>query len=363
MSLAVFLRMACLYLVPYLLVYILCYVIWSIHFGYNHPIPYLGAIPTVATWIVFPLGLWFLLPADLLAKEDFRRKLRVYMIYCLWCIILLFQHELLTYAFYNIPSKFQFLSVFMIAVCREFDFRMRSKLVDKMMGDPDEPGIALNAITFTTLWAIFIAVRLADAEFSTLCVVLAIDFALHLKFTIEIIEEHKKIAVEGAETGRTGRSTSIITLVFSELVEGFVPIVYGICMAMAYCGPNSHLFVNIGSDFWGQKIEDIGAIFYLMSIVLTFDTASVVVTSICIRKMASINIFHEFEELLGKYWLVMGIKLAYLMSTYFGATDVNFGTDASSKWITEEGRLSLINITSYLTEEEKSILLANTTLI
>ena len=135
------------------------------------------------------------------------------------------------------------------------------------------------------------------------------------------------------------------------------------CIATAYYGPNSHLFINIGSDFWGQKIEDISSVFYPMSILLTFDTVSIVVTSLCILKITNINILQEFNKLIGRYWLIMAVKLSFTMASYFGGTDVNWGMDATAQWITQEGRLSLIYNTTYLTDEEKSLLLGNTTLI
>ena len=357
--------MTLVYLVPFFLLYTISYLIWSLQLGYNHPLPFLGILMMLLMWVIFPIGLWFVLPSDLLAKEDFRRKMLVYMMYFLWCIIVGVLTEVLSYCFENFPSNLQFLVAFMIAACREFDYQMRSKLVDKMVGDQGEPATALLAITVSAHYTFFIAVRLADAEFTTMCCVLGIDFALHLIFTIQIINENRKVAVEGSNTEKKRKSSIIVMLVFSELMAGFTPLIYGICMAMAYYGPNSYLFTNIGCDFWGEKIDDIKAIFDTMFILLAVDTASFVITSFCIWKMTNLNIFQDFEEALGKYWLIMAIKLSYMIGLFFPGTDVNAGMDhgASFQWITEEGRLTLINKTSTLTGEEKSMLLANNSLI
>ena len=133
---------------------------------------------------------------------------------------------------------------------------------------------------------------------------------------------------------------------------------------MAYYGPNAHLLVSVGSDYWGEKIEDIGDYLYSMLILFTFDTISVLVTSIILWKVININMFQEFCGILAKYWNFLFIKLAYNMAGYFTSLDVNLGGDATGEfsWITPDARLSLIYNSKDLTDEAKSILLANTTL-
>ena len=59
------------------------------------------------------------------------------------------------------------------------------------------------------------------------------------------------------------------------------------------------------------------------------------------------------------------IKMGVNMSGYFALTDVNLGMDSSLKfdWITLAGRQMLICNSSELTDVEKLMLLANSTLI
>ena len=72
----------------------------------------------------------------------------------------------------------------------------------------------------------------------------------------------------------------------------------------------------------------------------------------------------EYCEVLAKYWLFMVVRLSYLISIYFASNDVNYGLDAKGgfKWITHEGRLNLIQNTTYRDEEERSMSFANFTL-
>lgn len=247
----VFLRMYFMYIIPSAFLYLVCYYLWSIYLGFHHPMPQLGVIAYLCAWIIFQIGLWFLLPYGLLSQEEFRRKLRIYNVLLFHGVLIIIQNEVLNYLFVNLPTYFQFLTPFMVAVCYEFDLKVRSKLVEKMTGDPEESAMALVYITVNATYAFFIAIRLAEAEISTVIMVLAVEFALHFKIAYEIINEHKKITSQNAEKRKM--NNILMSLIITELMEGFVPICHGISMAMTYYGPNFHLLSNVGSTFWGKE--------------------------------------------------------------------------------------------------------------
>ena len=73
----------------------------------------------------------------------------------------------------------------------------------------------------------------------------------------------------------------------------------------------------------------------------------------------------EFHDGIKKYWFFFVMKLGLTMSGYFSITDVNLGMDVSGRfvWITSAGRDFLIYNSSEQTDEEKSMLLTNTSLI
>ena len=158
------------------------------------------------------------------------------------------------------------------------------------------------------------------------------------------------------------KSFDSVNLVTAELLEGFIPIIHGICMALAYHGPNANLLANIGSSHWGEEIDDIGPVFISMIILFSFDTFSAAVTSVWLWMTLNVNLLQEFQKVLGKYWFFMVIKLAWLEVAYISTTDINFGMDSSGNflWIDTEGWKSLINATSHLTGEEKFLLLNST---
>ena len=142
------------------------------------------------------MALWIILPSELLTKEEFRRKLRVWTVYQLWVILIVIQNEILSILFKILPAQIQFLVAFLIAGCREFDLRVRAKFITNMMGQEDEIGLALNYIGIEVLYAYFVSVRMDEAESSTILCVVVIDFVYHLNTTYRIIKEHRRIASE-----------------------------------------------------------------------------------------------------------------------------------------------------------------------
>ena len=366
MSLYIYVKMVSVYLLPMVLINILFYIIWTVYLDYKHPIPFLGLIGPLPVQIFFLASLWCLLPTKLAKKEDFRRKLKIYTGYFFWGLLIIVQNDVLTFLFTNFLSELQFLVAFMVAGCREFDKRVRTKMVNMMMGEEDEPATALISITISSTYSFFIALRLTGANIETVFCFLAIDFFLHSRMTYKLIKAHKN-RVNNVNLECESRTDNIIVkkLIIAELVEGFTPIIYGISIALAFYGPNAEILANIGSNFWGKPIDDIYQVVSMMLLLFAVDTISAVINSICIWKATKIDMLQEFCCVLRKYWYFMAIKLSYTMAGYFMTNDINLGLDTSGKfeWITPEGRLSLIGNASDLTFDGKFNILINNTLI
>ena len=348
---------------PFVIFHILAYIIWCICLGYNHPLPYLGMLQ-ISGWIAFVIALRFLLPSRFISNEDNWKKICIYIVYLLWCFLLAGQNEVLSYVFANLPEPFQFLVAFMIAACRELDKKARIQLVTKVMGTLDEPGSVLLSIITSVFYGSFVASRIAGATGATVFFIVSIDFALQSRMTLQLIKEYNKVKENDTENGENTKSFKATKLIVAELIEGFTPMIYAICMAMAYYGPNSGLFFNIKSNFGGQPIEDINYVFGIMAFLYTIDTISAAINSIVLWKVTKINMLKEFGDVLSKYWLFMVIKFSFCMSVYFGSHDINFGIDSRGEfmWITPEGRLKLIRNLTNFTGDDKSMSFANITI-
>ena len=354
MSIGNFLKIYILFVIPYAVYYILSYAIWTTYFQFNHPLPNLGQImlPTIITSMI---GLWFILPSHLLVKMDFRKKLRNFMLLPLWDVFGGIQNQILIYCFANFPAGFQFPVAFFVAACRGLDKRVRLYVITKMMGIPNESALILVTISVSSKWSFFVAIRLVGAEFATICCTVAIDLFLHLRLTYKCIKEHKKVIDEEIGNENTKKTINIVYLIITELIEGFAPIIYGFCMAMAYYGPNNGILSNVGNNYWSKPIEDISPIFTLMIVLFVIDTLSAVVNSLYIWMIVNVNMIREFYRVLGKYWFFMAIFLASYVSIFFHGNDINFGMDSrrNFEWISNKGWRNLLNCSSDLTNEQK----------
>ena len=140
---------------------------------------------------------WYILPSHLLKDQDFRRKLKMYMRYFLWFLLMVVQNEVLSLLFVNAPSGFQFLVIILLMGCHKFDWKIRSKLIGKMMGQVDETALVLLSVNVDVLYSIFIAVRLVGAELATVCCSVVIGFVLHFILTYRIIQDIRKLSPVG----------------------------------------------------------------------------------------------------------------------------------------------------------------------
>lgn len=352
-----FLREFTMYMITAIVFYLSSYAIWSLYMECNHPLPNLG-LTILPIMTICSIGQWFILPSDILAKPEFREKLKIYMIHQLWNQMTNIVLEILTYLFANPPGGLQFLVPFVVVGCRETDRYLRATLITWIMGIQNEPAAILNAINVSTTYTSFITIRIVGTEVSTIFCTVAVDFILHLKTTHEMIKGFTRVGAERIANENTRNNISI-TLVIGELIEGITPIIYACNMTIAYYGPNAHILSNVRNNYWSEEIEDIGPLFLTMAILFSVDLLNALLNSLWLWKAGETNILQEFCRVLEKYWYFMAIKLAFCMTVYFATNDINMGMDGtqSFQWTSQEGWMSLVNNSNVLTDEEKASLL------
>ena len=160
MTIQNYLKISSIYLIPFAFLYIALSVLWSVYLQYNHPLPFLLTLSYLPTIMITAIGLWFILPPHLLARTDFRQKLKMYTFILLWRLITITIKEILSSLFINPPGGLQFLVPFLVAGCRELDKRVKWNLIKKMMGKQDEAARALLEIGIGTSYSMYIAIKL-----------------------------------------------------------------------------------------------------------------------------------------------------------------------------------------------------------
>ena len=69
MSIWNFMKMYLLNLIPFTILYISYYIFWSLYLQYNHPLPYLLMMVWLPVFMIWSIGLWLILPSQLLVKD------------------------------------------------------------------------------------------------------------------------------------------------------------------------------------------------------------------------------------------------------------------------------------------------------
>ena len=84
-----------------------------------------------------------------------------------------------------------------------------------------------------------------------------------------------------------------------------------------------------------------------------------IINSFIIKKFTNISLYNEICRLVKKYWIFLAVRFGMNICGNYASNDINLGMDSTGEfaWITEEGRSQLINISTDLSKEEKTMLL------
>ena len=366
-SIQVFLKMCFWNLLGWLLPYFMCYLVWSIIMGYNHPMPFVYCICAFVEWIFELIGVWYLFPVDQWTRNESRLNLKIYLLYSIWWYIVGIQNILLSFVFENLPLDLQWTVAFLIPAARESNKFVFSKLVYRMVEHEDEAVHSTMKILVNVHYAIFIAIRLVGAELITVYAIVATDFIFHLMLTCQIIQLHRKVNLndDGSENIKERTQNAITKLVLAETIEGFAPLAYGIGFAMAFYGPNARITGNVQNGYWGyEAVEDVNWLFTELFFMFSLDTVSILLNALILWRFGKINLIQEFCTVIEKLWPNILLKLAMVVAIIFCSNDINGGYDftAQFEWITREGRYKMLINTTDLSDEDKIALLFNITL-
>ena len=343
----VFLKMAMCIVVPINGLFFLAHCFWTLNMGFEHPMPLLGIFLYFGTVSIFLCCLWYsiMFPLDLRMNHEFRMKIKRYVIYQLWWIVIAIQKDLLSFLFTAISGHVQFLFAVLIPVAKQFNTRILTILLSKMAGRNEEMSNALMAVSLNVHYSLFVVIRLNGAETLTMIVMVFCDFLLHFWQTIQIIKLDKKTVIDDEEIKvfKQIKATKVRNLVLAEITEVIVPLAYAIGFAMAYFGPNAHLIGNVKNDFWAyKKVEDVGRLFAIQFLLFGIDSCSVALNAILLSKFGDVALINELFKAVKRYWMIFIIRLGQSIATYFALKDMNVALDMTLKfnWISQEGRKS-----------------------
>ena len=362
-SLRMLLKTYTLYMVTMTIPTFIAYIIWCQYLKYNWPMPFLG-YNYLLFKVVHPAVIWISFPRHLRTDKDFQKNFQILLLYVLSALFVAFLREGISVLFKALPGYLQWVVAFLVPLMKELETFVQSRFVNRMTGGLEEASKVCLGFAINSAYSFFIAARLPNAEIITVCSIIAIDFFLQLKMTHKIVQLHNEVNTETTENGIMEKQRMVTKLVLAELTEGMTPIVYAIVFSLAYFGYNGTLLRNVKNDYWGAKpVNDLGYLFQMMLLLFGVDAFSVMVNSFILSTLTNVNLFRECCRIMKHYWIFMAVKFAVKMVTMIATKDINSGMDTTGEWnwITNDGRISMINSSTYLSNEEKSLLLDTTT--
>ena len=174
------LKIFLLHAIPCLGIWSSLHYFWTSRLGYHYPVPLNGLFNFFGTMIFFECSLWFgiMFPSELRRNEEFRRKMRKFIVYELWWIIINLQKDFLSFAFKAIPGHFQFIFAFLIQAIKLMNRQVLFKLVTNVAGNHDERAFVVCSVLLNIHYALFITIRMNGAELQTVVAIFLVDFVL-----------------------------------------------------------------------------------------------------------------------------------------------------------------------------------------
>ena len=365
-SISVGLKMFAIIFLSITCIFILSRVCWTSLMGLQHPMPFLGICSFFVAWFLFICALRFgiVFPSELRMNDVFRHKIRKYLMFDAWWLIISFQTDLLSFGFKIITGYTQCLFALLIPLVKEMNKKILVKLMTKLVGNNDEKANVLLSGRLNIHFALFVAIRMNGAEDFTIASVVFVDFVLQSMMVFQIIKLEQQVTTDGEEGNimYMKKQKEVLKLLMAEFTEGLVPICYAIAFAMAYYGPNAYLTGNVLSDIWQyEKVKNIKRLFYIQGTLFGIDVLCVVMNTFFVSKFGNVDLPKQFCKLINTYWVLFSIQIMNSIFFYFAMNDINAALDMTLKfeWITDEGRIKLILNATDLTDNSKAILLAN----
>ena len=292
--------------------YCSCYIVWTILFGYNHPIPFVVfcSYPMV---VLFSVVLWFQFPYALRIDKVYRKRFQVYMLSFIWCMVINFHYYGLLTLFTALPLNLNWILAIIMPTLRYFNLYVYQRFVEKYAGKDNKMALIRANISVGIGYSLFVAIQLASATEITLFLILGVEFLLNIHKCYKILRLHRKIRTNYLEKGALidEIQNNIRDLVLNETIEVLVPLAYFSTFVIAYIGPNSTIFSGIQNDYWDyKKVKDLDRIIRAGMEMFFIDFSSSIICGVILYKFCKINLLKELCKTIKQCWTIVTVLLS-----------------------------------------------------
>ena len=175
--------------------YCISYYIWTLHFGYNHPMPFVGMFLLLGDITMHIISFWFLFPVELRSREELKRQSQAYVIWRVLITLQIIAKEFLSFVA-NLDSILQWNILFLIPLARITGCWVAEKIIDTFLNTRNEDAKFLVKATITMSYTFFVTAKLYTLQQTTVFGILIVETLSHMKGCYEIFKMNKKIEEE-----------------------------------------------------------------------------------------------------------------------------------------------------------------------
>ena len=296
--------------------YTLAYLVWTFVQELNWPVPHAMQIFGYPAYMVFLTSVWYHFPRSMRSNQEEKRKIRAYICFYLWFIVMTIQYTFFNKLFESLQSKWQWVLAFILPLVAMINKNVIKKLATKCAACDDLYTTAYANVTLGSQHSLFIAIAIGSlATQTTIYCLFLSKFLIDLLYCYKIMKIQQRVipGADGMEQIIERRDKAVATLALAEIMEVLVPMIYGINLTIAYYGPNSTVLGNIGNGYWQYRaMTDLTATLKSVSMMFLVDLISGILIGMALKLKFSINLFKICHEMIQKYWPLMAIKIATL---------------------------------------------------
>ena len=243
-------------LLGYCVPYVAIHLVWVYVAEYPHPMPFMGQICAMTSYVPSLLALWFRFPRQLRIEDrQYRSRLIAYLSLFPLNILLAVGYSQVSSLFFRVPTNLQWIISPFLPLVKIFNIWLRGKVVSKVAGDNSLSTKVVTICCVGSLHSFSIAVLLGSkVTLTAACLVMVLDCIPNVWACIKIVKLNKN---ETTDT-RKNQNDALQCLCLKEFLELSIPVVYCASFVIAYFGPNADIIGNVQNDYWQfEKVENV----------------------------------------------------------------------------------------------------------
>ena len=219
-------------------------------------------------------------------------------------------YKIMLWLFQNLDENYQWTLAFLLLVVRALNFRMLKWCAAKTVGVEDATVTIIAAHFSAMRHVLFLSVNLVNSTRLTSYLILGSDFVINVVSCAKIMLYIKN----PSEKNEQRKRSAILVLIVNETVELIGPIIYSLCLLLAYFGPNSEVLGNVKSGLWQYvAIDDIYETYFWIVLMVFVDLVSTVISFAVLQIYAHVNIIKAYIQMQKVLGYVLVLQQTYMI--------------------------------------------------